>query len=397
MTFRTTLAACTVCLLLGGCQNSAADSYDGITTGNTYAGATPAAAMDDMPARKPLVVSNTPAPTLIYERGSRDINIGSSDTDAALRLPAYDDQNVETAVTRKANALNRDLSALKNSCGGYSARLDALQAKSDSLAAQYYALVASINTDLQGGTTPGNPVLIQRWNVAQSKLDAIAEGAHHLNQLASDLANEASKAAYLQENVRAAYGLSGAVKADHVKLRAIEDGVNQQIVDLNRQLTSVSDEINRRTSYLRTERANMQTLSQAITDGALYGRNISNSLYTRAVASAASVYPAGSSPAQRRPLIVIRFDRPDVDYQQALYSVVNQALQKYPAAQFDLVAVSSSQGNPAQVALSSSEARKNGEAVLRALAQMGLPVERIRLNAANSADVRNTEVHLYLQ
>jgi hypothetical protein len=86
-----------------------------------------------------------------------------------------------------------------------------------------------------------------------------------------------------------------------------------------------------------------------------------------------------------------------VSYEQALYTAVGQALEKYPSARFDLVAVSPTQGNPAEMALASTEARKNGESVLRSLTHMGLPVERVRLNAANSASVRNSEVHIYLQ
>ncbi|MBI1216703.1 MAG: hypothetical protein GC185_12910 [Alphaproteobacteria bacterium] len=412
MTLRTTLAAGAVCLLLAGCQGGPfnGDNSNAITASNTYAGSAPDSrtastavpeykpmAMTGNAGRKPLVVSDTPAPTVIYERGSRDTIMASGDTEAALKLPSYNDQNVETLVTRKVASLNRDLAALRQTSGSYKARLEALQAKSDTQAAQYYELVAAINTELQAGNTPGNPVLIQRWNVAQSKLDDLSESARYLNQLATDLSDEASKAAYLQENVRGAYGLSGAVKSDHVKLRALEDGVNQQIIDLNRQLTSVSDEISRRTAYLRSERANMQTLSLAITNGELYGQNIANSLYSRATQTSANFYPPSAKPAQRRPLIVIRFDRPGVNYQQPLYTAVNQALQKFPAAKFDLVAVSTSHGNPAEVALASSEARKNGEAVLRSLTQMGLPVERINLNAANSADVRNSEVQLYLK
>ncbi|MBW7910823.1 MAG: hypothetical protein H3C49_06060 [Alphaproteobacteria bacterium] len=86
-----------------------------------------------------------------------------------------------------------------------------------------------------------------------------------------------------------------------------------------------------------------------------------------------------------------------MNYEQQLYTAVGQALEKYPAAKFDLVAVSPSQGNAAEMALASTEARKNGENVLRSLTQMGLPLERVRLNAANSSGVRNSEVHLYLQ
>jgi hypothetical protein len=346
-----------------------------------------------------LVVTNEAPPEVIYRRGSRDTVLSNKDISTS-NLRGLSSQRVETLVTRKVAELNGDLNELKRSAKGYSDRLRGLQVKSDNAAAQYYELVATMNTELQAGSTPGNPVLVERWNVAQDKLEGLSQNAALLNGLAADLSNEASKAGYLQENVRGAYGLSGAVKEDHEKLRVLEDEVNQTIVTLNRLLTNVSDEINRRQAYLRTEKLNMQTLSLAVANGELYGQNLSNSLFKKAAVEAREVYgnnAAAPAAANRRPLVIIRFDRPNVSYEQALYTAVGAALERYPAAKFDLIAVSPSQGNPAEIALASTEARKNGEAVLRSLTHMGLPVERVRLNAANSTDVRNSEVHIYLQ
>jgi len=345
-----------------------------------------------------LVVTNETPPEVIYRRGSRDTVLAGKDVSTS-NLRGLSSQRVETLVTRKVAELNGDLNDLKRSAKGYSDRLRGLQVKSDNAAAQYYELVATMNTELQAGSTPGNPVLVERWNLAQDKLESLSQNAGLLNGLAADLSNEASKASYLQENVRGAYGLSGAVKEDHERLRQLEDEVNQTIVTLNRLLTNVSDEINRRQAYLRTEKLNMQTLSLAVANGELYGQNLSNSLFKKAAVEAENVYGSKAAPAagDRRPLVIIRFDRPNVNYEQALYTAVGAALEKYPAARFDLVAVSPSQGNPAEIALASTEARKNGEAVLRSLTHMGLPVERVRLNAANSAGVRNSEVHIYLQ
>lgn len=344
-----------------------------------------------------LVVSNEPPPEVIYRRGSRDTVLAGNTETANLR--SYPSQQVETLVTRKVSELRRDLESLKRSTDSYGSRLRNLQLKSDSAASQYYEQVAAINTELQAGSTPGNPVLVERWNGAQQRLELLSQNAAHLNSLATDLSNEASKASFLQENVRAAYGLSGAVKEDHNKLRALEDETNQTIVTLNRLLTSTSDEINRRQSYLRTEKLNLQTLSLAVANGELYGQNLSNSLFQRATQDAGTfTAPApAQTPAARRPLVIIRFDRQNVNYEQALYTAIGQALDKYPAAKFDLVAVSPAQGNPAEMALASTEARKNGEAVLRSMTQMGLPLERVRLNAANSSAVRNSEVHIYMQ
>lgn len=381
VTFRTIFSAGALALLLSGCVAS---------------GTSQASDNSRMPG---LVVTNEPPPDVIYRRGSRD-TVLSNPANTSSNLRGLSSQRVETLVTRKVAELSRDLNEQKRSTKGFSDRLQGLQVKSDNAAAQYYEIVATINTELQAGSTPGNPVLVERWNVAQERLEALSQNASLLNGLAADLSNEASKVAYLQENVRGAYGLSGAVKEDHLKLRALEDEVNQTIVTLNRLLTNVSDEINRRQAYLRTEKLNMQTMSLAVANGELYGQNLSNSLYKKAAADGEAVFGSQSAaPANtsRRPLVIIRFDRPGVSYEQALYTAVGQALEKYPSARFDLVAVSPTQGNPAEMALASTEARKNGESVLRSLTHMGLPVERVRLNAANSASVRNSEVHIYLQ
>lgn len=383
VTIRTFLSAGALAILLSGCSAGNAD-YSTSSSKSRMPG---------------LVVTNEAPPEVIYRRGSRDTVLSGKDVSTS-NLRGLSSQRVETLVTRKVAELNGDLNDLQRATKGYSDRLRGLQVKSDNAASQYYELVATMNTELQAGSTPGNPVLVERWNVAQDKLEGLSQNASLLNGLAADLSNEASKASYLQENVRGAYGLSGAVKEDHEKLRVLEDQVNQIIVTLNRLLTNVSDEINRRQAYLRTEKLNMQTLSLAVANGELYGQNLSNSLFKKAAVEAEEVYGQGAAApasANRRPLVIIRFDRQNVNYEQALYTAVGAALEKYPAAKFDLVAVSPAQGNPAEVALASSEARKNGEAVLRSLTHMGLPIERVRLNAANSAGVRNSEVHIYLQ
>ncbi len=399
VTYRTSIMVFALATLLGGCTQEGLSGWSP-ANGDQYKVTTSSDTRTvHMPA---LVVSDDPLPEVIYRRGSRDAVLASDATPVETRYPLSRSGSVETLVTRKVADLSRDLTQLENETQGYQARLQSLQSRSDAVASEYYALVASINTELQSGTTPGNPVLTERWNVSQDKLNALAQGAGDLNMLAGDLAAEASRAAYLQETVRATYGLSGAVEEDHRKLQVIEDSVNQNIVGINRLLTAVNDEIKRRDSYLRSERLNMQTMALSIANGELYGKSLTNSLFRKATENGADLYggavPApASAPANRRPLVVIRFDRANVDYEQPVYGAISQALQKYPAAKFELVAVSPSEGNPAELALASTEARKNGEDVLRSMTQMGLPLERISLSAANSPEVRNSEVRIYIQ
>ena len=126
-------------------------------------------------------------------------------------------------------------------------------------------------------------------------------------------------------------------------------------------------------------------------------------LGTRAYSSAAPASSEGFSAAPmsatgpRRPLVVIRFDRANVQYEQPLYNAVSRALQRRPNAMFDLVAVAPTQGNAARVALATNSSKKNAESVLRSLSDMGLPLDRVRLSALTSNTASTSEVHLYVR
>lgn len=412
ISLRPSLAVLALISVLSACSGE--DSQFRLVSNNQRAGQD-----RDLPS---LVVTNTPPPPgVLYRPGSRDTILANkaiaSSRDSSgqiVGIPSLDAQHVETVVTHKAAELKHELELLRESMGTSSNQIKELRNKGESDTSSYYALIASINRDLQAGTTSGNPILIGRWNTAQDKLNLLSQSTGLLNTLATDLTYQASKASFLQESVRAAFSLSGAVDEDHKKLTEIEDGINQNIVAINRLMTQVNDEVNRRSVFMRTERANLQALSLAISKGELYGQSVVNSVYKRAAddgnlvgagivqntassSSSSLSPPAAMSGGQRRPLVVIRFDHPNVEYEQPLYTAISQALEKYPAVKFDLVAVSANEGNPARLAMASAEARKNGESVLRSLTQMGLPLERIRLNAATSKDVMNSEVHIYIR
>ena len=115
---------------------------------------------------------------------------------------------------------------------------------------RYLNILAAMNSKLQVGTTPGNPVLVQQWNEAQQQLKRIETNIARMNSLSNDAGAEASVAGYLLDSVRATFTLSGAVDEDHVQLRALEDEVNQSVVTIDRLLNELSDDLNRQTSHL---------------------------------------------------------------------------------------------------------------------------------------------------
>src|SRR4029077_18681812 len=112
----------------------------------------------------------------------------------------------------------------------------------------------------------------------------------------------------------------------------------QTIILIDRLLKSVSDDVQRQTAYAANERANLTTLAAAIKNGELYGAELGMPMLAAQTSPLSQVAYSGT------PLVVIRFDHPNVDYQQILYAALSQALQSRPGAGFSVVAVSPTRG-----------------------------------------------------
>ncbi|MEA1937707.1 MAG: hypothetical protein U9N14_01265 [Pseudomonadota bacterium] len=381
---RLTPALIAAALIISGCTS---DEWGATATSDELdftpiANAMPPAEVPEMAefeVIEPVVVSSE---TATSGMAADDFAVAADLSGMGMSIPS------ETIVGKKVKSLRGEFTELKTSLDRNAKKLAQLRTRSQQHADEYYTLIASISARLQGGTTPGNPYMVQKWNMSQAKLEQLAQDLADLNGLASGISSNASLAAFLVESIRSTYGLSGAVEADHAFLAALENDVLSSVVKIDKQLNALSDEINRQSAYMTNERNNLQTLSLAITNGEMYGRSLANRAFGKA--------PAKSITGQK-PLVIIRFDRPNVDYAQQVYQAISQALERYPQASFELVAVSPSAGNAAQVALASSEAKRNAEDVLRTLTQMGLPSERIALSAMGNASVNASEVHIFVR
>jgi len=300
-----------------------------------------------------------------------------------------------TYVGQKVSALRSDLQRLQGNINQHNTDLQQARQGMAQDAASYYGLVAAINSRLQVGTTPGNPQLVAQWNQAQTSLDRLNDDIARLNTISNQAAGDSALAAYILESVRAAYGLQGAVDEDHRQLNILENDVNRTVVLIDRLLNDLSDDISRQSSYVTNERRNLTTLSLAIKNGELYGQSLAN----RAYSTAATPQLASTTPllVDRRPLMVIRFDRPNVAYEQALYNAVSRALERRPGATFDVVAVAPARGTPGQAALSTTTSKRNADSVVRSLTNMGLPADRINLSATTSGTTQTNEVQVYVR
>lgn len=360
----------------------------------------------------PLIITSDQVPQDIRDKVySKPARVREITSDEVMGQSYY--EPTDTIVGDKIKTLESQLGLLQSAVANLIANVNSLQKQNEGKSAQYYADIATISTQLQSGTTPGNPRLVKRLRDAEASLEDLGTSVQTMNKLASDSAVRASEASYLLEATRAAYSLSGAVEEDHVRLAELEDAINNTSVIIERLLNNVSDDITRTSTYLSSERNNLRALAAGVANGDLYGKSLGNRPFSNAnvyqtsagaadiaaapaPAVAASVPSASGLPGPR-PLVKIRFDRPDVDYQQPVYMAVNEALQRYPQAQFDLVAVHPSQGNAAEIAIESTRARRNAEKVLRTLTEMGLDLERINLSYTQNQDAKTNEVHLYVR
>ncbi len=303
-----------------------------------------------------------------------------------------------TYVGKKVVELRGELKRMQGSISKNNARLQRLRGKMVQDSQRYHGTVAAVNARLQVGTTPGNPILVQQYNSSQSDLDRLSADIGEMNKLATAITGDSTLSAFLSESVSATFNLSGAVDEDHVQLAILEDEVNRTVVLIDRLLKEVADDVRRQTTYVATERGNLNLLSAGVKSGEIYGASLVN----RAMVSAAGPGLAAGPPVARdtsgrRPLVVIRFDRPTVPYQQALYNAISRVLERRPNAVFDLVAVAPAGGGKARVALNTTKSRRHADTVRRSLVEMGLPPSRLAISSKTDAQARTNEVHVYLR
>ena len=294
-----------------------------------------------------------------------------------------------TQVNKTVQSIRAQVAGLQQKISANAARLTDLRNQGAGAAQAYQNSKARITARLQVGTTRGNPELVAEWNSAQASLDAISANINALTALGTDVTNDSSGAHFALNQISATMNVSGAVDEDHRQLTLLEDETSQTVVVLDRLLTEISDSVQRQTAYTANERGNLAVLNNAIKSGELYG-------------ALATPVPAGAMTSQQlasagQPLVVIKFDRPNVDYQQVLYAALNQALQSRPNAGFEVVAVSPTKGNAASVQVAQTTARRNAQDVMRSMTDMGVPATRLNVASTTDPSATSSEVRVFVR
>ncbi len=294
-----------------------------------------------------------------------------------------------TQVSKTIQTLRGQVSGLEGKLGANAQRLADLRNNGAAAAGAYQESKARITTRLQVGTTKGNPELVSEWNSAQASLDSLSGNINQLNALGTEVTGDSSNAHFALNQIGATFNVSGAVDEDHRQLSLLEDETNQTIVLIDRLLKEISDDVQRQTAYAANERNNLVMLSSAVKNGELYGGTPGLS----AAAASSNLQFASSG----TPLVVVRFDRPNVDYQQILYAALNQALQSRPNANFQVVAVSPTRGNAASVQIAQTTARRHAQEIMRSMTDMGVPASRMNVASSTDPNAAASEVRVFVR
>ncbi len=299
--------------------------------------------------------------------------------------------NTGTAVSNAVATLRSQVMTLEDHIAASAQRLAGLHTLASDNATQYHEAKARITARLQVGTTRGNPELVAEWNTAQGALDQLTVNINSLNTLGGDVANDSSTAHYVLDQITATFNVSGAVDEDHRQLSVLEDETNQTIILIDRLLKNVSDDVQRQTAYAANERANLTTLASAIKNGELYGAELGTPMLASQSSPVSQIAYSGT------PLVVIRFDRPNVDYQQILYAALSQALQSRPGAGFSVVAVSPTRGTVEAVQLAQTSAKRHAQEVMRSITDMGVPASRLAVASSTDPNATASEVRVFVR
>ena len=283
---------------------------------------------------------------------------------------------------------------------------------------------------------------MRQWDEANNSLDEVTSSLNRLNSLLTAVDSDASVGSYLLQSVQAAFELSGAVDEDHDQLKLLRDEVSRQIVQLDYLRSQTTNDIERQTNYLNTERANLQALAFAISRGEMMGNSLANrpvivtppstsyvpgpaaggdpQMFAAPASPVSAGVVGGAAPMSPRDLmserassnatasndgagsvghllVLIRYNQPVVEYQQQLSRAVGTTIEHHPDAAFSIVAVSPASGDPADLARTQEAAKRDAEDVRRSLVQLGLSPSHISVSSTQMQAAQVPEVHLYVR
>jgi hypothetical protein len=261
-------------------------------------------------------------------------------------------------------------------------------------ASAFNAATAAVKTGLQSGRQPGDSALLGQWSEAQAALARVDSNMAKLVALSVQSAQGAAFADYIADSAKRAHALQGST-ADRDRLTTIEADAVATGSSARAQKAAVDAEIERQTADVTRERAGLMQLASAIEGGTLYPASKSANAAARRAATTAAPPPGNLD--GRKPLVVIRFDQPNVRYDEPVRKAAALALQRKPSTIFDVVASAPAEGAPEAVASAREKSKADAEAVIRSLMNAGVPSNQLTLTLAAPRSGADSEVLVFVR
>jgi uncharacterized phage infection (PIP) family protein YhgE len=262
-------------------------------------------------------------------------------------------------------------------------------------ASAFNAATGAVKTGLQSGRQPGDSALLGQWSDAQATLARIDSNMAKLVTLSVQSSQDASFADYIADSAKRAHALQGSTAVQD-RLATIQADAVATAGAARAQKTEVGAEIDRQTSDVTRERAGLMQLASAIESGTLYPGSKGATARLAATPPALPAPPPGKFDG-RKPLVVIRFDQPNVRYDEPVRKAAALALQRKPSTIFDIVASAPAEGAPNAVASAREKSKSDAEAVIRSLLDAGVPTNQLTLTLAAPRSGAGSEVLIFVR
>ncbi|MBV8662425.1 MAG: hypothetical protein JO107_04935, partial [Hyphomicrobiales bacterium] len=232
-------------------------------------------------------------------------------------------------------ALRNELLRLQDDVAQHSSELRHLRAELDDQTGKVDALASGIETRLKSTNVPNDPQLLNDWSQAETQLNKASENILKLNNISSWATTDSALASYVLQAVRSAQGDPNIGESDRRQLARLAGEADHAALAVDQLVTETSGEIASRNLFVATAHRRLASLQSDIAAG-----QRASSVASLPRGSGAYTAAALTAPSSRRALVTIRFDHPNVAYEEELYWAMRTALERRPDVAFDIVAVS---------------------------------------------------------
>ncbi|MHA1570093.1 MAG: hypothetical protein ACTSXZ_11545, partial [Alphaproteobacteria bacterium] len=250
-----------------------------------------------------------------------------------------------------------------------------------------------------GDAVPANDARFSaRTDKVELRLNRLYADLLKLNGLASKVTVAAAVAARHLGDARVMMDRTDMTAEDRRRLTALRYAIDATITLTHQFLSELHLDIGSQTQYASKQRTRLAELVAQVAGAdprgpVKVGQEPPTGDTSETGAASSGMVAGKFAPPAGRPLVTIRFERPDVDYGKPLYQAVTEAVRRRPDVNFEIVGVSP----PGTNGLITSAAMSHALKVKRTLSEMGLPESRMRLLSAASADAASDEVRVFVR